>query len=362
MQKRPLGRTGMMVTPIGFGAIKLDGLDEKVASGSLNRALDLGVNFFDTARGYRSSEAKIGAAIGHRRDEFVLATKSTGRDAATLTSDLETSLGELKTDVIDLYQLHTVSDRATWDKVMGPDGALEAAKKAQQQGKVKHVGVTIHRDLGVMRDAIESGAFETIMVAHSLMDPESVESGGILNLARDHDMGVIIMKALSGGALSTPSEDKKHVKDDPIARGVLRCLLRADEITTIIPGITCVAEIEENVATAEIPEPITDDEAAQLIQDIGALGKALRYGQTCLRCAYCQPCPQDINIPEMFRAADMFTGYPDGLKFQGAELYESLDPKPDVCVECGECMEKCPAGIDIPERLKEVAQLFEGDA
>ncbi len=358
MEKRPLGKTGMMATRIGFGAIKLDKLEERVAAESLNRALDLGVNFIDTARNYRSSEEKIGAAIGHRRDEFVLATKTAARDAAGLEAELETSLRNLKTDVIDLYQLHSVSDRPAWDQVMAPGGALEAAKKAQQQGKVKHIGLSIHRDLAVMRDAIECGEFATVMLAYSVMDPENVKRNGLLDLAHEHDMGVIIMKALGGGALVSPKQGDERVADDPLVRRILRCVLREPPITTVIPGITCPEEIEENVATAEIAEAITDEEVAELLKDIGAMGKELRYGQTCLRCGYCQPCAQDINIPEVFRAAYMFKGYPDALKFQGADLYESLDPKPDVCVECGECMEKCPAGLDIPAKLKEAAELF----
>lgn len=358
MQKRPLGNTGLMVTPIGFGAIKLHGIDHKTASDCLNRALDLGVNFVDTARNYRDSEAKIGAALKGRRDEYYLATKSANRDDAGLMADLETSLRELQTDVIDLYQLHTVSDRETYDKVMAPGGALEAAKRAQQQGKVKHVGVTIHRDIAVMRDCIQCGAFETVMLAHSLMDPENVQTNGILDLAKEHGMGVVVMKALAGGALSTPSANNEHVKDDPIVRGVLRYLLADDRLSCIIPGIMRVEEVEENVATGEIGAGLTEDESAQLLREIGKSGKKLRYGQTCLRCGYCQPCPEGIAVPEFFRAADMYEAYPDGLKHQGVDLYKSLEPKPDVCVECRECVEKCPAQIDIPERLKEVADMF----
>jgi len=358
MQHRPLGKTGMTVAPIGFGAIKLSSIDEKTASDCLNRALDLGINFVDTARNYRDSEAKIGKALKDRRSEYYLATKSSGRDEASLMSDLETSLGELQTDVIDLYQLHSVSNRDAYDQAMAPGGALEAAKKAQQQGKVKHLGVTIHRDLAVMRDCIESGEFETVMLAHSLMDPENVIANGILDLAKQRGLGVIVMKSLAGGAVSSPPVNDQRVADDPLVRGVLRCLLRDDRLTTIIPGITCVAEVEENVATGSIDEPITDEEVQQLIRDIGKLGKKLRYGQLCLRCGYCQPCPEGIVVPEVFRAADMFDAYPDDLKHQGQALYDSLDPKPDVCLECGECTEKCPVGIDIPARLKEVAAAF----
>ena len=349
-----------MVTPIGFGGIKLHGLEPKVAEACLNRALDLGVNFVDTARNYTSSEAKIGAALKGRRHEYCLATKSASRDESALMQDLETSLRELQTDVIDLYQLHTVSDRKTYEQVMAPKGALEGAKKAHRQGKFMHLGVTIHRDIGVMRDCIECGEFETIMLAHSVMDPESVVASGILDLARDHGMGVVVMKALAGGAISSPCADNGHVKDDPIVRGVLRHLLSDDRLSCIIPGIMRVEEVEENVATCEMKAALTDEELTQLLEGIGKLGKKLRYGQTCLRCGYCQPCPQGIAVPEVFRAADMYEGYPENLKHQALELYASLDPKPDVCAECDKCTEKCPAQIDIPARLKQAAEMLAG--
>jgi predicted aldo/keto reductase-like oxidoreductase len=359
MRKRALGKTGLMVTQIGFGGIKLDALDPSVASASLKRALDLGVNFIDTARNYRSSEAKIGAALTGRRHEYCLATKSGKRDAAGLLAELDVSLRELQTDVIDLYQLHTVSDRETYNRVMAPGGALDGAKTARQQGKVRFIGITCHRDTAVMRDAIESGEFESIMVAHNLLDPESIEASGVLDLARQHGMAVIVMKALAGGALHSPAPAGQRVKDDPIVRRILRHLLRYDAITAVIPGITCVAEIEENAATGEMADPIDDAEVAQLLRDIGALGKELRYGQRCLRCGYCQPCPQGLVIPEVFRAADMYQGYGQALKHMGVELYASLDPKPNVCTECGRCKAKCPAGLDIPAKLKDVARLFE---
>jgi len=166
------------------------------------------------------------------------------------------------------------------------------------------------------------------------------------------------MKSLGGGALASPRQDGAPVKDDPLVRGILRHLLADPRLTSIIPGITCVEEVEQNVATANMDSRMTDEELEQLMRDLGHLGKELRYGQRCLRCGYCQPCPEGIIPAEVFRAEDMFKAYPDDLKFQGVRLYESLDPKPDACVECGECVKRCPAGINIPERLKEVVELF----
>ncbi|NOZ22121.1 MAG: aldo/keto reductase [Planctomycetes bacterium] len=357
MQYRPLGNTGIDVSCISFGGIKLPNIAPEEAAHALNRALDLGMNFVDTARNYRDSETKIGNAISHRRAEFYLATKTTGRDAKSALSDLETSLRELKTEKIDLYQLHSVSDPDTWQQVMAKDGALEGLKKAQEQGKIDHISITCHRDLPTMCQAIKSGEFETIMVAYSPIDSENV-APEVLPLAKAKGMGVIVMKGLSGGQLCRPvPEGQERAGPDDIVRGALRCILGNGAISCVIPGMTCVREVEENAATGDMP-PMTDEEKAELLKEIGSLGRSFRYGQVCLRCGYCQPCPQAIDIPAVFRAYDMAQSYPGNIKHLGREHYEALDPQPDVCEECGECMEKCPAGIDIPARLKQVREFF----
>ena len=358
MQYRPLGKTGIDVSCISFGGIKLPNVDPDEATRALNHALDRGMNFVDTARNYRDSEEKIGNAISHRRDEFYLATKTTGRDAESALSDLETSLRNLKTDKIDVYQLHSVSAPDTWQQVMAKGGALEGLKKARDQGKIDHISLTCHRDLSTMRKAIHSGEFETIMVAYSPLDAENV-APEIVPLAKEKGMGVIVMKGLSGGQLCRPiPEGQERTGPDDIVRGTLRCILANDGISCVIPGMTCVREVDENADTADLA-PMTDEERAELLKEIGGLGKSFRYGQICLRCGYCQPCPQEIDIPAVFRAYDMARDYPKNLKHLGRERYDALDPKPDVCEECGQCAEKCPAGIDIPEKLKEVREFFD---
>jgi len=353
MEKRRLGKTELRVSQIGFGSIRLPHIDEKTASECLNRALDLGINFIDTARNYKDSEAKVGKALKGRREEYCLATKTTARDAEGLFADLETSLRETQVDVIDLYQLHTVSDEETWAKVTAPGGAIEGAKKAQQQGKFKHLGISIHRALPVMRKAIECGEFETIMLAYSPLDQEGV-GAEILPLAKRHDVGVIIMKPLSGGLLT----QNESGPPDPVVRGSLRYILSNDAVSVAIPGMQAVSEVEENAATGAMPERMSEEERAELFKQIGSLKKEYRYGQVCLRCEYCQPCPQGIQIPSVFRALEMVQSYPDTLKYLGKELYDSLPVKPDVCEECKQCVEKCPAGIDIPQRLAEAIQVM----
>lgn len=353
MQKRTFGKTGLDVTAIGFGAIKLPGIDKDTAIEIINRALDLGINYIDTARNYRDSEEKIGYVLKDRRDDCYIATKTTARDASGLADDLETSMRNLQTDKIDLYQLHTVSDGDTYKKVMAPGGALDGAKKAKAQGKIDHIGITIHRDLDTMRNAIKSDEFETIMLAYSVLDQESVGEE-IIPMAKERNMGVVIMKPLSGGLLCLPEpvDGKDH-----IAYGSLRYILANENVTLAIPGMTSVREVEENVAAGESPI-MSKDEMTQLCKEIGDLRKEYRYGQTCLRCGYCQPCPQEIPIPTIFRAYDMYTNYPDSLRHQGMNLYAGLEVNADACIECGVCMEKCPAGLEIPELLKEAAQAF----
>jgi len=359
MQKRRLGKTGLDVSVVSFGAIKLPQVDRETASRALNRALDLGMNFIDTARGYGDSESKIDDAVCHRRDEFHLATKSGDRSAKGLLSELETSLRGLKTDHIDCYFLHSVSDRQAWNAVTAPNGALEGANRAKEQGKIRHISISIHRSLDVMKAAIESGEFEVIMLAYSPVDSENV-APAILPLAKRHDMGVVIMKGLCGGALSSCPDDAgvEPRPEDPVVSGALRYILSHDAVTCVIPGMKAAWQVEQNAAVGRDFTPLSEQELREYVQRLGTLGKHFRYGQVCLRCGYCQPCPEGVLVPEILRALDIYRSYPESLKTMALELYHSLETGPEACVECGACEEKCPAGLDITARLQEAADLF----
>jgi len=359
MRYKLLGSTKLKVSVIGFGAIKLPEVSVEEAKKLLNRALDLGINFIDTARKYDDSEMKIGTALKGRRDEFYIATKTRQRDYEGAYKDILISLKELQTSYIDIYQLHTVSTKKDFEKVMSNNGALRALKRAKREGLIGHIGISIHRDLDVMRMAIENGEFETIMLAYNPLDPEGVEREGILKLAKEYNMGVIIMKPLSGGQLvSIETELGKRLGNDPIVRASLRYILSNECVDVVIPGMKRIEELEENVLVADMP-PLSEEEKRELFRLIGKLKKSYRYGQICLRCGYCMPCPVGIPIPEVFRAYDIYTGYPEEVRDLGLRLYASLEVKPTKCVECRTCVSRCPAGIDIPTRLKEIVKIME---
>lgn len=359
MRKRLLGRTGLEVSQIGFGGIKLPEVSMDDSAELLNAALDMGIKFIDTARNYKDSEEKIGRALENRRDEYIIATKSSARDRAGLRKDLETSLANLRTDRIDLYQLHTVSSQDTWRQVMGNNGAYAEARKARREGLIDHIGITIHRDLDVMRQAISCQEFETIMVCYSPIDTEHV-GPEIIPMAAQKGLGVIIMKALSGGMLVSEGfeQGNRAGDEDPLVGKCLKFVLSNSAVSCVIPGMRNLGELRQNVRVGQEFQPMDEKEQAELISMIGRTKKSFRYGQVCLQCGYCQPCPQGINIPETMRALMIVESYPDDLKEQGYQAYSSLEVKADACVECRACVGKCPAGIDIPKRLETAHELM----
>ena len=361
MEYRRLGRTELKVSVIGFGTIKFPQVDADEANRALNRALDLGINYIDTARAYGDSESKIGAAIKNRRDEYIIATKSVTRDADGARKDLETSLNELGIEYVDVWKIHSVSDGNMFKQVMAPGGSLAAAKKAKAEGKVKHIGLSMHRDLKTMKAAINSDEFEVILLPYSIINQEGVAEE-VIPMAKEHDMGIVIMKPFSDGLLisNTSSEERQRADYDPIARGSLRFVASNQNISVTIPGMRNVKEVEENAAVGDMTEPLSDEELKELLAEIGKLGREFRYGQTCLmECKYCEDvCPEDIEISKVYRAVVMATSYADNLKSMGAELYNSLDVKASICTECEKCLDVCPANLSIIEQMKNAASIF----
>jgi predicted aldo/keto reductase-like oxidoreductase len=356
LEKRRLGKTGLEVTVFGFGCIKFPHVSAEEVARALDRALDLGVNFLDTARVYGDSEEKIGPVLRRRRDQVYIATKTNKRTADEAMQELETSLRLLQADTIDLYQAHWVCNTEVLDQVIAPGGALEAFAKAKQQGKIRHYGITMHRHLEAIRRAIECDLFETIMLAYNPLDEEN--TGQLLPLAVEHDMGVIIMKPLSGGLLISPPEAPRVDGLDPVVAGSLRGIAAHPHITTVIPGMVSEAQVEENYRAITSAGKYDEEARRRLFETIAAMKKELRYGQLCLSCGYCAPCTQGIEIPKVFRALYMHQRYPEDQRFMGRELYDSLGTPADACEDCGACRERCPAGIDIPARLKEAVAAF----
>ncbi|MGI6604733.1 MAG: aldo/keto reductase [Firmicutes bacterium] len=334
MEKRRLGRTGLKVSLIGMGGIPIQRVGREDAKAVVSAAIAAGINFFDSARGYTDSEEKFGLALGLQRDDIYVATKSMARGRDEMARDIDASLHNFKRDYVDLYQLHNVRTKEELKRVLAPDGALAALRAAQLEGKVRHVGITGHI-MEVLVEAVQTGEFETIQFPFNAAELEGAER--LLPLAEKHDLGVIVMKPLAGGALRPAHLALRFLLDFPVS--------------TIIPGMDSVAQIEENTALAEKFVPLTDEERNELQTEIARLGNRF-----CRRCEYCQPCPQGIAIPTIFTFDGYWSRY--GLKEWAAERYWALNVQADACVECGECERRCPYNLPVRDLLKEAVSHF----
>jgi predicted aldo/keto reductase-like oxidoreductase len=332
MEKRRLGRTGLDVTAISFGALPIQRYSMEDAGPVLQAALDAGINFIDTARAYTDSEEKIGQHIAHRRSEYYLATKSMSRDKASMARDIDLSLSHMKTDYIDLYQVHNIKARQDFEAVMAPGGALEALKEAQQAGKIGHIGVTGH-SLPLLIEAVKTNEFSTVQVPFNFIETGALEE--LFPLAQSLDVGRIVMKPLGGG----------QVRSVDLA---LRFLLEHD-ISVAIPGMDQVEQIAQNTAPARQFQPLTEAEKNILKAEAEEIGPNF-----CRRCGYCLPCVAGIDIPGMFIFHLQYACY--GLKEAIPKRYAALPAKASDCIECGACEQRCPYDLPIRDRLKKVAQ------
>ncbi len=345
MEKRLLGKTGWEISVIGFGAIKLPKLDEKQCVELLNRAIDLGINFIDTADCYGDSEEKIGKALHKRRSEFYLSTKIDERDRTGVFRKLERSLSRLKTDYIDLVLFHDV--RGEEYERLFSHGGFESLLKAKQQGKVLEIGISIHHSISLMKKVIDSDLFRALMIAYSPIDEDRL-STDILPSAYKRGIGLIAMKPLAGGKLGESKGWKKELfHGESPAQVCLRYILSNPYITCAIPGMTDLKELEQNVKVAQNPRRLTYEETVSLMEWVGDMGKGF-----CRNCGYCLPCPEEIPIPDIFRMESYYEEY--DLKDWAISQYRSISNKAKKCSLCYRCVERCPYGVPIPERLKEI--------
>jgi len=335
MKSTRLGRTGLQVSRIGFGGIPIQRLTEPEAIRLVQRALELGVTFFDTATGYSTSEERIGKALTGQRDRAIIATKTPARDRATALEHLELSLKRLNVEVIDLWQLHNVSTFEVYEQVLGPGGALEAAQQALDAGQVRHIGVTSH-SMDIALEAVPSGHFETIQFPFNFVTHEPAQQ--LVPLALEHDLGFIAMKPLGGGMLSD-------------ANLCIKYLLQFDSVVPD-PGIQRLEEIEEIAEILAGTWELTPKEwhaIERLRVEVGT--------RFCRRCGYCEPCPQGVRISTVMNVRSFWQRIPAERLADGwlADAVASAGQ----CIECGECEEKCPYQLPIREMLVENAALHE---
>lgn len=333
MEYRELGRTGLRISRLGFGGIPIQRIDAEGVKSLVRRLSEAGINYIDTARGYTVSEEYLGYALEGIRDNFVLATKSMARTKETMAADIEKSLQNLRTDYIDLYQIHNPSPEQL-QQVVSPGGVLEALTQARAAGKIGHLGVTAH-SLETFRMALKLDWVETVMFPYNLVE---TQGKALIQECAEKNIGFICMKPLAGGAIADATLALRYVLSDP-------------NVTVAIPGMAEEAELSQNLAAADNTAPLSPAELAAAQQIRRELGT-----QFCRRCGYCAPCTVGINIPGAF----LFQGYLRryGLADWGKGRYETLAVKASACIQCGACEARCPYSLPIRQMLKTVVQDF----
>ncbi len=322
----------MLVSAIGFGGIPIQGVSFDEAERILKAAVARGINFFDSARGYTDSEEKMGRAFGGARAGIYLSTKSLARSASELAKDIETSLRNLRTETIDLYQLHSIGTLADLERVLAPGGAYEALVEARAAGKIRWLGITGH-SREIMLKAIRTGLFDTAQFPFNPIETEWEEE--VIPAAKAAGVGTICMKPLAGGALRNRALALRF----ELSRGM----------DVVIPGMDAAEQVEENASAGE---RIAAPDAAEL----AALEaeKKLWGNSFCRRCGYCLPCPNGLNIPFLFLIDGYYSRYE--LKDWALARLSALPKKFADCAACGECLEKCPYGLAIPDMMKDAAK------
>lgn len=325
MQTVKLGKTGIVVSKNGFGALPIQRISVKDAVYLLQKAFYNGINYFDTARAYTDSEEKMGEAFCHTRDKIVISTKTASQNADGFWKDLETSLKMLKTDYIDIYQFH---NPAFCPVPGGEDGLYDAALEAKKQGKIRHIGITNHR-LSVAEEAIKSGLYETLQFPFCYLAAQA--DLDIVEMCKKENMGFIAMKALSGGLIT----------DSAMAYAYMA---QFDHVAPIW-GIQRESELDEFLSYNDNPPVMDGDMTAKIEKD-----RAELVGNFCRGCGYCMPCPAGIEINNCARMSLMLRRSP--AQSWLTEEWQEKMKKIEGCLSCGKCMSKCPYGLNTPELLK----------
>jgi hypothetical protein len=336
MQRIRFGRTGIEVSRIGFGALQIATKYEYAhAERLLNAALDAGISFIDTARGYQDSEERIGKAISHRRDEFTIATKSGGGTRKGFWEALEESLRRLKTDHVDVYQFHG-ADSSSRSFIYEGETTIECMREAREQGKIRFIGFSSHSLEGSL-DLMATGDFDVIQYPISYVGSEAPERG-LVEEAERLDLGLLGMKPFGGGRLG-------H------ARYCLGYVFRFPWVVPVI-GFETTEELTEAVALAESGVQLTAEDLAEMERIKAELGERF-----CRGCNYCHPCPQGIPVLEVM-FFDVFRKQ-FGDDWVARDAYRATIATVAKCKECGTCVSRCPFDLEVPVIMRDIVNRYQ---
>lgn len=328
MNRITIGKTGLEVNQLGFGSIPIQRVDEETAVGVVLHAVEKGVDFIDTARGYTTSEHRIGLALKQTDKRVVITSKSHTRESDGIRADVEESLTQLQRDYIDIYMCHLVRDEKDYQKVMSPGGAFEGLKRAKEEGLIGHIGISSH-SLDLFEKILNDNPFEIIMTCYSFLEPAAGEK--IIPMAIEKGLGVIAMKPFSGGVIENPKIALKYVLAQP---GIV-----------VIPGVEDIDLFDENWETYQGDLELSGAEKQEMDDYLNRYDKVF-----CRRCDYCQPCSEDIPI-------QFILGMKSLVKRSGKQFFEKPRMKEGLerarnCSECEECMSRCPYNLPVPELIK----------
>lgn len=356
MEYREFGKTGLKTSILGFGGYHLLEIPLKEAEKLLNKYLDAGGNYIETAYGYGNgeSEKKIGRSVMKRRDEFILTSKIDERDRHGAASRIDEILQNLNTDHLDLLLMHAVSSIDELDTILSEGGAFEAAMEAKKAGKIRFIGISMHGWPGPLIEALNRDCFDAVMSTVNYYDrfnyPEIEEE--LLPLANKKGAGIILMKPIADGFLyrSAP-EAFRYAFSKPVS--------------VVVTGINNEQMLADDLGYAENFVPMSPEEEAELYKNAAELGNYV-----CRQCGKCS-CPKGIDIQEVFASEGYFDrqmargivedtaqyALSDRLRFWfgnqelGRKRYSRLKVHGDACDDCGECLAMCPYNIDIPSKM-----------
>jgi len=365
---------------LGFGCMRLPTrggqIDEAKAQAMMKTALENGVNFIDTARPYHGGtcEPFVGRALKGARDKVQLSTKLPSWDV-TKREDLDFHLNEqleqLQTDHIDFYILHALTE-SRWENLLRLD-AMSFMEKARAAGKIRYICFSFHDGLDTFQKIVDFYPWDMCMIQLNFLDDGYQAGLEGLRYARGKDIGVVVMEPLKGGCLTVPMPKELEVSakeagyDKPTLADLgLRWVWNQPEVGLLLSGMTEPEQMEQNIASAanSAPGNITREELELVKAAKEFFSKRMKVN--CTSCAYCKPCPRNIDIPQCFNLHNnaSISGNLKGPKF----LYNYLlmtDARPEKgageCIDCGVCEPKCPQYIPIREKLKEVAAIFEAE-
>jgi len=372
MLYRKFGNTGINISALGFGAMRLpkttaggnEVFDHEEGARIIRRAVELGVNYVDTAPYYcdKESEVIVGKALKGIRDKVYLSTKNPIEDANgdSMRRNLEGSLKRLDVDHIDFYHMWGLGTERFETKVNVPGGHLEALRRAMDEGLVKHASFSFHDVAESLIKIVDAGVFETVLCQYNLLDRSNEAA---MQYAFDKGLGVVVMGPLGGGRLGGPSEAIRALLPGKVSSSpeiALRFVLSHPGVACALSGMGSIEMVEENARIASDASELTGTEKQRITE---AVEENKRLAQLyCTGCDYCMPCPQNINIPGIFDMMNYNRVY--GQKAYAKQQYASIGKTPwnqgqkdaSACVECAACEGKCPQHIKIIEQLKDVAR------